>query len=396
MPTAPGAELDNRLARFQARIRKDGLDAAVIVQNADLFYFTGTIQSGALHVPAEGAPVYMVRKDAGRARAESALENIVPFSSFKDIPGILSSFGLPVPERLGMELDVVPVNLYERYRKIFPAARIVDVTPAIRSVRAIKSPHELERIREAAAQLDRIWRHAMDVVREGMTDIELAAEVERFARLDGHQGIVRMRGFNGEMMYAHVFSGPDTAAPAYLDTPLGGMGPHPSFGQGAGWRRIGRNEPVIVDAAGSRNGYLADQTRILSFGPLPEKLRRGYEDMRGIEAHMAAIARPGVAWGAVYESCLAMAREMGHEDHFMGVRGARVSFIGHGLGLEIDEYPFLARGFDDDVLETGMVFAFEPKVVYPGEGAVGIENTFLLTDSGVERITFSDEELVVL
>lgn len=103
-----------------------------------------------------------------------------------------------------------------------------------------------------------------------------------------------------------------------------------------------------------------------------------------------------LAWGSVYDECLALAISMGYADTFMGNKGAQVSFIGHGLGIEIDEYPFIAKGFSDQVMETGMVFAFEPKVVFAGEGAVGIENTFYLTDSGLKKLTFSDESLTVV
>jgi Xaa-Pro dipeptidase len=87
---------------------------------------------------------------------------------------------------------------------------------------------------------------------------------------------------------------------------------------------------------------------------------------------------------------------MGYADNFMGAAGAQVSFIGHGLGVEIDEYPFIARGFNQQELEIGMVFAFEPKVVFPGEGAIGIENTFYLSNEGLKRLTHSSDELVIL
>jgi Xaa-Pro dipeptidase len=143
------------------------------------------------------------------------------------------------------------------------------------------------------------------------------------------------------------------------------------------------------------NGYLADQTRVLCIGRLPDHLARAYEDMRDVQALMTKIAVPGAAWGEVYERCRALAVERGHAARFMGLEGAQLGFIGHGLGIEIDEPPFIARGFKD-VLETGMVFAFEPKVVFADEGAVGIENTFLLGQVGVEPITFSDEAVAVV
>jgi len=396
MRITPKNELEHRFRKLQQLMAGEDLDAVIMLQNADLYYFTGTIQSGALYVPRTGEPVYMVRKDFGRARMESGLKSIVPFSSMKDIPYILGRLDYPFPARVGMELDVLPVNFFERYRKAFPAAAFSDATPLIRKVRMVKSHYEIHAMQDAAHQVDKIYRRVREVLKEGMTDIDLAAELEYVARKEGHQGFVRMRVFNGEMVYAHVFSGADSAVPAYTDTPLGGMGPNPSFGQGASWKRIERFEPVIVDFAGCCDGYLVDQTRIFALGGLSDRLRKGYDDMVRVQERMMDLAAPGVPWGTLYDECLALALEMGYADSFMGNRGAQVSFIGHGLGVEIDEYPFIARGFADMALENGMAFAFEPKVVFPGEGAVGVENTFYLSDDGLKKLTCSPEELVIL
>ena len=396
MRITPKNELEHRCRKLQQYMAGEGLDAVIIVQNADLFYFTGTIQSGNLYVPLEGEPVYMVRKDHPRARMESGLKEVVPFASMKDIPSILAQFGYPVPARIGMELDVVPVTFFERYRKVFPGAEFRDATPLIRKVRMIKTHYEIHLLQDAAQQVDKVYRRAKEVIREGMSDLELAAELEYVARKDGHQGLVRMRGFNSEIFYAQIFSGTDTAVPAYVDTPLGGLGLNPSFGQGASYKKIARNEPILIDFAGCSDGYLVDQTRVFALGGIPARLGKGYDDMLRVQERMKELAAPGVAWGALYDECRELAVTMGHADSFMGAKGAQVSFIGHGLGIEMDEYPFIARGFNDMILEVGMVFAFEPKVVFPGEGAVGIENTFYLTESGLKTLTFSDEALVVL
>lgn len=396
MRLTPAVELEYRCKKLQEQMAEAGLDAVIILQNADLFYFTGSIQSGNLFVPAQGYPIYMVRKDVQRARMESGLRDIVPFSSMKDLPAILAQFGYSTPKRIGMELDVVPVNLFERYRKVLPDPEYLDATPLIRRVRMIKSHYEIHLLKDAADQVDKVYRRAREVIREGMTDVDLAAELEYVARREGHQGLVRMRSFNGEMVYAHVFSGADAAVPTYMDTPLGGMGVNPSFGQGASWKRIERNEPIIVDFAGCLEGYLVDQTRILSIGGLSDRLRKAYDDMCRVQERMMELVKPGVPWGAVYDECLDLAVKMGYADSFMGSKGAQVSFIGHGLGIEIDEYPFIARGFNDMSFETGMVFAFEPKAVFPGEGAIGIENTFYISEEGLKQLTHSDQELVVL
>jgi len=396
MRITPASELEDRYRKLQKYMAEEGLDAVIILQNADLFYFAGTIQSGNLYVPREGEPLYMVRKDFRRACVESGLKKVMPFSSMKDIPTLLVDYGYPQPKRIGLELDVLPVNFFERYRKVFPQGEFSDATPLIRKVRMIKSDYEIRIIQEAAHQVDKVCQRAREIIREGMSDFELAAELEFTARKEGHQGLLRMRAFNAELFYAHVFSGADSAVPAYMDTPLGGAGISAAFSQGAGHKKIGRNEPIIVDFAGCLDGYMVDQTRVFAIGSISDRLKKGYDDMLRVQERMVALADNRATWGDIYDDCLALAVKLGYADSFMGNKGAQVTFIGHGIGIEIDEYPFLARGFKDMNLEPGMVFAFEPKVVFPGEGAVGIENTFYLTDIGLKQLTYSSQDLAIL
>ncbi len=396
MRLTPAIELEYRCNKLQELMASAFMDAVIIVQNADLFYFTGTVQSGNLYVPASGQPLFMVRKDVRRARMESGLKEVLPFSSLKDIPGILAQYGYPEPKRIGLELDVLPVNFYERYRTLYTGADFIDATPLIRKVRMIKSHYEIHLMKDAADQVDLVYRRAKEVIHVGMTDLDVAAELEYTARKNGHQGLIRMRGFNSDICYGQIFSGTDSAVPAYSDTPLGGMGLNPSFGQGAGLKRIEQNEPVIIDFAGCVDGYLSDQTRVFSVGQVSDRLRRAYDNMIAIQDLMTRTIEVGMSWGALYDICFASAVQMGYSESFMGSKGAQVSFIGHGLGVEIDEYPFIARGFNQMSLETGMAFAFEPKVVFPGEGAIGIENTFYLSEEGLKRLTHSSDELVIL
>jgi len=396
MRITPATELKNRIEKLQKEMAVHSLGAILMLQNADLFYFTGAIQQGALYVPAEGEALYLVRKDFARARMESGLKEVIPFSSPRDIPGVLTDFGYALPDTIGMELDVVPVSVMNRFRNGLGGCNISDATPMIRKVRAVKSDYELGILKDAALIVDKVCKRVPEILREGMTDLELTAELEFVARKEGHQGLVRMRGFNNELFYGHAFSGADSAVPTYSDTPLGGVGLNPSFPQGASYKTVRKNEPVTVDFSGVFDGYIVDQTRMFSIGELPEKLSKAYVDMVLILNHAKKIAKPGATWGDVYDECLQMACDMGYQDHFMGSKGAQVSFVGHGVGVELDEYPFIARGFNDDELEENMVFAFEPKVVYPGLGAVGVEDTFWVGADGLKHLTFANHELIIL
>ncbi len=396
MRITPKNELEYRYRKLQVEMAAAGLDAVIILQNADLFYFTGTIQSGNLYVPVAGEPVYLVRRDFLRARMECGLAQVVPFPSLGDLPGMLAEHGHRTPARLGLEFDVLPVNLYRKYASLYPNAQIVDASPLIRRVRMLKSHYEIHILQDAALQADKVYRRAAEVLREGMSELQVAAELEHLARLEGHQGTMRMRAFNGEPSQGLVLSGPDAAAPSSANAPLGGMGLTPAFGYGPSYNRIGRDEPIVVDFGSCFDGYLVDQTRIFAIGSLSDRMRRGYDDMLAVEALMLELAGRQSSWGGIYDACLALARKLGYADSFMGTPGGQVPFIGHGVGIELDEYPFIAKGFDQEQLLPGMVFAFEPKLVFPGEGAIGIEDTFYLSESGVKRLTFSDRQLVIL
>ena len=274
--------------------------------------------------------------------------------------------------------------------------QVSDASHLIRKIRAVKSDYEIGILKDAALILGKIHQRAKEVIREGMTDLDLAAELEYVARRAGHQGLIRMRGFNNELFYGQIFSGPDSAVPTYSDTPLGGIGLNPSFAQGASYKRIKAHEPITIDFGGAFDGYIVDQTRMFCIGGLPDRLLSAYQNMVAIQDHAKELSRPGISWGAVYDSCSELANRMGYADQFMGVKGSQVSFIGHGVGVELDEYPFIARGFHSEALEENMVFALEPKVVFAGIGAIGIENTFWVTADGLKHITFADQDLVVI
>ncbi|MCW8858620.1 MAG: Xaa-Pro peptidase family protein [Deltaproteobacteria bacterium] len=396
MRITPLSELRLRCEKLQKLLHQEGLDGAILVQNSDLFYFTGSIQRGLFYLPAEGEPLYLVIKDQGRARMESGHQHVLKIDSIRELPGKLNEYGLKLPQRVGMELDVLPVQLYQRYLKILPAAEVVDVSPLVRRVRAIKSEYELSIMQDCAVLAEKTYEYAKTVIAVGKTDLEIAAELEFFARKEGHQGIIRFRSFNSELYFGHVFSGSDAAVPAYLDAPLGGLGLSPAVGQGASYKTIASGEPIIIDFIVAYDGYLVDQTRTLSIGPVADSLKLAYADMLQIQQRLYDIARPGMSWGELYRQCYDLAVSLGHKDSFMGADGAQVSFIGHGIGIEVDEYPFIAKGFDSQILEENMTFAFEPKAVFPGLGAVGVENTWRVTQDGLKRLTFANENLAEL
>jgi Xaa-Pro aminopeptidase len=258
-------------------LQEMGSDGAFILQNADLFYFSGTIQSSVLFIPQQGEPVLMVRKGFQRARQESPLKHVVPATGRGQIKKVLKDSGFLDLKKIGLEMDILPVNLYSRYQQTFLEYEWLDVSGAILRLRMIKTPYEVEQIRSAARILHKGYMEIREIIREGMTELEIDGHLALIARREGHMGILRMRGWNQEMTYAHVLSGESGATISFLDSPHGGKGNTSAMAQGASFRRIGRDEPIGIDYGIGINGYVADQFRTLVIGNLPEELMRAHD-----------------------------------------------------------------------------------------------------------------------
>ncbi|MGD1999141.1 MAG: Xaa-Pro peptidase family protein [Desulfobacterales bacterium] len=393
--STPPSEIETRINHLKQRLEKAEIDAALILQNSDLFYFTGTIQQAHLFVPVDGEPLLMVRKDIARAAAESPLRKIVPISRSRDLPELLRGNGHALPRRLGLELDVLPANLYLGYRDIFSGAEISDVSTVVRLVRAVKSDHEIGLITVAAGYSDQVADSVREYLREGITEIELAGLIEARARRLGHQGIIRMRLWGSELFYGHLMAGPAAAVPSYLASPTGGAALSPAVAQGPGFRPIQRREPILFDYVFANQGYLSDHTRIFAIEGLPDELLQAHQAMLAVQSMVKKEAKPGVRTSDVYDMAVAMATELGYADNFMGVGDRRIRFIGHGIGIELDEYPFLAQGQRLE-FQQNMIVALEPKLIFPGVGVVGIENTHVVTADGLHQLGKFNEEVNIV
>jgi len=391
----PLSEISARIRKLQDSLSQKKIEGALILQQSDLYYFSGTSQQAHLYVPVEGDPILMVRKDFDRAKKESPLQKILPFKSPRQIPEIIQENSLIVPLKLGMELDVLPANLYLNFQHVFDKTKIIDISHTIRLIRAVKSSYETNMIRRAAQMSDRVAAIVPEILSEGISEIELAGLIEAEARSFGHQGIIKMRLFGAELFYGHVMAGPSAAVTSYLSSPTGGPGVSPAIAQGPGFRKVNANEPVLVDFVCVYRGYLSDHTRIFAVNGIPDDLLSAQESMLDVQNLIKREARPGVSAGRLYNMAVERASELGYAEHFMGVGESRIQFIGQGVGLELDEYPFLAKGQELE-LKEGMVIALEPKVIFPGKGVVGIENTHLVTEDGLEQFGKFTEDINVV
>jgi Xaa-Pro aminopeptidase len=165
--------------------------------------------------------------------------------------------------------------------------------------------------------------------------------------------------------------------------------------QGPSFKTIQRHEPILVDYVFALNGYLSDHARIFSLGHLSDEMQAAHAAMLEIQEMIKKLAKPGVKSGEIYEKALEKTAALGYADYFMGTGHERIRFVGHGIGLEVDEYPFLAAGQNLDLLE-GMTIALEPKLVFPGKGVVGVENTHVVTKDGLEQFSEFPEDVIVI
>ena len=392
-------EIANRHARLQERLRGHGLAGCLVTQNVGIYYFTGSMQAGYVFIPAEGEATFYVVRSLQRAQAESRVRT-VPLESFRnfgrqlaeDYSAVFASAGRPA---VGADLDVMPARLYMRLAEAVPQVSWTDASAHLRKVRSVKSAAEIALISAAAEAAHAALVEGLRQLREGMTELELMAVMEAELRRRGHIGCMRMRGYNQETITGVVTSGEAAAEPSYFDGPVGGRGLSPASPTSVSRRKIGRNEPILLDVGCCLDGYVVDQTRTAVIGRLSDELRRAYETSLAIAHRAQEMMKPGQTPESVYLEALRMAEEAGLAEHFMGYGRDRVRFLGHGVGLEVDEWPVLAKGFAEP-LEPGMVLAVEPKFTFPGVGVVGLENTCVVTDSGCRSLSVTPETLFEL
>jgi len=381
------------VTRFQRRLEEEDIDVALLVQRVDLYYLSGVDREAQLCVPAVGPAVLIVQKEMEHVRSCGAIEHMRESTSPSSLHDAVLEQLRQEPRRLGLELDILPINRYQFYQKVFPDADIIDVSPLIREIRMVKTDYEISCIQKASEMADSMFEQVPLYLQEAETEMELAARVECYYRSKGHPGIICTRGFNSEAFYGHLMSGKNAALPSSSPGPTGGKGAGPFYSQGASKEKIGRHEPILIDYAANVEGYISDQTRIFSMGTLSEKYQKAHEVMVRVQDTLAEKGRPGVRSGDLYDLAQEIVKESGLKNGFMGYPDP-VPFVGHGVGLELDEWPVIAAR-SDWILHEGMVLAIEPKFVFPGEGVVGIENTFVVTTHGMKKLNRFPDEICI-
>ncbi len=390
----PASEIRRRKAAIQSELRRSEMDGLFIVQRVDLFYFSGTAQNGFLYMPAEGEPLLCIKKYMPRAQKESPLENIVEVGSINDVPGLLSDFFGKHPRTLGLEFDVLPVRDFNFYRGRLQAKDYVDGSPLIHKVRMIKSPWEIEQMERTAELSQKTFEYMRKTIRPGFTEMEFAGMFETFARRIGHGAKMRVRDYQTEGYPWHILSGKSGGMVGLLDSPASGEGTSVAFPCGAGNKPLAAQEPIMIDFTSVLNGYHLDETRMFAIGTMPDRAMRVSQAAIHIHNTVLERVKPGITVGELFEFSASEAKSLGVEEQYLGPPGYKVTFIGHGVGLELIEPPIIAKGREDPLL-PGMTVALEPKMVFQKEFAAGIESVLLVTDTGCDLISKVPVEIFI-
>ena len=391
----PKSELQNRMEQFKIIMEKTypEWDMAVIFSKINQYYFTGTMQDGMLIIPRDDEPTFWVRRSYERALNESLFKNIKPMNSYKDAAGCIDK----TTETIYLETEVVPIALYTRFQKYFPFKNYKPLDKVVATVRAIKSQYELSLMRKAG----KIHEHVLEdvvpgILKEGMSEADLAGDLFKVMINEGHHGVTRFGMFDTEIILGQIGFGESSIYPSYFNGPGGNYGMSPSVPLiGSRDRKLKSGDLVFIDAGCGYDGYNTDKTMTYMFKKsLPNYAIEIHNKCVEIQNEIAKMLKPGAIPSEIYNKIMDDL-EPEFLENFMGYGDRRVNFLGHGIGLLIDELPVIANGFNEP-LDEGMVFAIEPKKGIKNIGMVGIENTFIVTPKGGECITGNNPGLIPL
>ena len=396
----PTQELSRRQDAVRKHLQTVAPEAGgiLVFSRLNIYYLTGTFGQGVFWLPLTGDPVLLIRKGVNRARLEAGVQHILPFKSYSELAPLCSEAGSPFTPVLAAVMAGLTWQLGSMLAAKLKDHRIVPGDHAVALAKMVKSEYELDILRRCGAKHHRCLHDLLPaMIHPGMTEREIAHKAWETFFSEGHMGILRMQAHGEEAFLGHVSAGDSGNYPSGFNGPLGLRGEHPASALMGNVNKIWEpGEPLMLDIGFQLEGYHTDKTQAYFAGPesaKPDFLRAAHDFCIEMQDWMCATARPGVTPEELYVHCIEEAEKRGYSDGFMGLDENQVPFVGHGIGLTIDEYPPIARGFDQP-LEQGMVIALEPKQGVRGVAMVGVENTFEITADGCRCITGDRYDMV--
>ncbi|MEG2066816.1 MAG: Xaa-Pro peptidase family protein [Tannerellaceae bacterium] len=382
-------DLQLKWSRMQQTMQQIGADGCLLSVDVNLYYVTGRIFNGYFYLPVEGAPWFFVKRPNGLKGNQTEY-----IRKPEQMVELFAKHGLKMPEKLLLEADELTYNEYIRLQTLFHPKETDNATSLMRTQRCVKTPWEITQFRRSATQHAQTYSEITGCFHPGMTDLEFQYEIEKRMRKNGSIGLFRAFGTSMEIFMGSVLAGENAEAPSPFDFALGGGGINNACPIGANGTELKEGTAIMVDMAGNYTAYMTDMTRVFSVGKLPELAYHAHQTSILIQKEIVRTTQPGTACADLYNLAAGIAEREGLTSYFMGTK-QQAKFVGHGIGIQINELPVLTPR-SKEILQPNMVFALEPKFVIPGVGAVGIENSFLVTETGLEKLTICPEEIVNL
>lgn len=379
-------EIKLRINKISEILRSQNTDAILIFDNANLYYTSGRVFNGYTYINAVGDFLFFVKRPVGLTG-----DNVVYIRKPEQITEELLKHNHRMPKSIALEFDTASYSEIERIKHIFSGSDFVNGSSVMRNARSVKTKYEIRQLKESGIRHCAAYKHIGSIYRDGMTDIELQIEIERLLRREGSLGLFRVSGQSMEIFMGSLICGDNADNPTPYDFAMGGAGLDPSLPVGSNGTTIKRGMTVMIDMCGNFNGYMTDMTRVFYHGHLDEMALKAHNLSIDIHHELMDMAKPGTPAAQLYDKAVEIVKSAGMERYFMG-HHQQAGFIGHGVGIEINELPVLSPR-SKDILKENNIIAIEPKFVIPHVGAVGIENTYAVTEQGLELITPYPEDI---
>ncbi|NLM21941.1 MAG: aminopeptidase P family protein [Peptococcaceae bacterium] len=388
-------ELEQRLNNFCSIMdkKKPAWDTAIIIGRINQYYFTGTMQDGMLVITKDRKTYFFVRRSVERAKKESPNANIYGMESYRDAAAYLG----PYLGNTYLETEIITYDILQRLQKHFKMDQVGSLDSIVLSLRSIKSAYELQLMEEAGKHHnDFLINIVPTLLKEGISEADFSAELYARQVQHGHQGVGRFSMFEIEMGIGQIGFGESSLYPTNFDGPGGAYGMCPAVPFiGSRERKLKKGDLVFVDIAYGINGYHSDKTQVYIFGGKPSsEMLKAHQGCMEIEMRLAEKLKPGAIPEKLYRDIMNSLDE-DFKINFMGFGDRRVTFLGHGIGLHINEPPIIANGFKEPLAEN-MVISLEPKKGIAGKGMVGVENTYIVTSTGGKCITGRPYDIIIV
>lgn len=384
---------ETRMARLQEALATQGMDSALLIYSRDIFYYTGTAQPSLLAVTPQDYRLF-VKSGFDFARREAFIDPQKLIEERRLETVYEHFFAALSPGCLATELDIMTVKQARQFEKLFQGFEMVDLSPTILLQRGQKDSQEVENIRRASAAVHAGHEAVLANLREGISELELAACVENAHRLAGHEGDFFFRVPDFFMSRGPISSGPNLGRFSGVVYSVTGVGLSAAMPVGPSRRIIQKGDLVVIDIPSMIQGYHTDQSRTYCLGPAPEEIKVLYASLKAVADDTITKIRPGVKCSDIYHGAVTKAEQLGIGDAFLSFgNGKRSILIGHGIGLEVNEPPIISS-YNHQTIRQGAVMALEMHAVRKGRGVIKLEDTLCVGPEGNELLTITPRDLI--